>query len=126
MGISMLAHWATSFCFSFASPYMIDNIGGNTFLVFMAFDIVATIFCFFLVKETRGKLLEVAAGTEWEVAEKTAIKSEPENGEWISAEPHILHGDGKDDGMLVDEATGKTLEVVGVHDTFWSNLKHRS
>ena len=36
----------------------------------MGFDILASIFCFIFVKETRGKALEVANGTEWEVAEK--------------------------------------------------------
>ena len=102
---------------------MIANIGANTFLVFMAFDIVATVFCFFFVKETRGKILEVAAGTEWEVAERTKL-AESEKGESgpQAGEPHILHSNA--DGTLVDEATGKQLEVVAVHDTFGSNLKH--
>src|SRR6201996_1565518 len=82
LAISMLAHWATSFCFSFASPYMIANIGANTFLIFMGFDILATVFCFFFVKETRGKNLEVAAGYEWEVAERNALReSESESPE---------------------------------------------
>ncbi|KAJ5933358.1 hypothetical protein N7454_005687 [Penicillium verhagenii] len=65
LAVSMLAHWATSFCFSFASPYMIKNVGANTFLIFMGFDFVAAVFSWFFVKETRGKNLELAAGTEW-------------------------------------------------------------
>ena len=69
LALSMLFHWASSFCFSFASPYMIANVGANTFLIFMGFDVVAAVFSFFFVKETRGQNLEVAAGTEWEVAE---------------------------------------------------------
>lgn len=101
---------------------MIANIGANTFLVFMAFDIVATVFCFFFVKETRGKILEHAAGTEWEVAERTKLAESEKGGELGTIEPHILHAGA--DGALVDEATGKQLEVVAVHDTFGSNLKH--
>ncbi|KAJ5103747.1 hypothetical protein N7532_004276 [Penicillium argentinense] len=44
----------------------------NTFLIFMGFDVLATVFCWFFVKETRGKNLEVAAGTEWEAAERSS------------------------------------------------------
>ncbi|KAJ5684246.1 uncharacterized protein N7477_000591 [Penicillium maclennaniae] len=72
LAVSMLAHWASSFCFSFASPYMISKVGANTFLIFMGFNFVAAVFCWFFVKETRGKNLEVAAGTEWEAAERTS------------------------------------------------------
>lgn len=123
LGVSMLAHWATSFCFSFASPYMIANIGANTFLIFMGFDICATVFCFFFIHETRGKSLEVAAGTEWEVAEEKLASSEKVNQD--AGLPSILHGDDPADSTLVDDATGKRLEVVAVHDTFGSNLKRR-
>lgn len=91
----MLAHWATSVCFSIASPYMISNVGANTFLIFMGFDILATIFCFFFIRETKGKNLEHAAGTEWQVAEKTA--SDTEN--------------------------GKALDVIEAHDAFSTGFK---
>jgi hypothetical protein len=122
LGVSMLAHWATSFCFSFASPYMIANIGANTFLVFMGFDILATVFCYFFVKETRGKNLEVAAGYEWEVAERRALKeSEGESPEKGLGEKGILQVG--ENGELVD-ASGHTIEVTAVHDTFGSSLKH--
>jgi hypothetical protein len=108
----MLAHWASSFCFSFSSPYMINNIGANTFLIFMAFDILATIFCFIFVKETRGKALEVAAGTEWEVAEKKAV-----DGDDPSA------AEKGDPGIQVrDSDSGQELEVVAVQDTFQSDF----
>lgn len=86
----MLAHWATSVCFSIASPYMITNVGANTFLIFMGFDVLATIFCFLFIRETKGKNLEHAAGTEWEVAEKAASDTEH----------------------------GKTVDVVEAHDSF--------
>lgn len=95
LATTMLAHWATSFCFSFASPYMISNLGANTFLIFMGFDVLAAVFCFFFVRETRGKNLEVAAGTEWEVVEKS----------------------------VSDTENGKQAEIVGAHDTFGTNIK---
>lgn len=74
---------------------MISNVGANTFLIFMGFDVLAAVFCFFFVRETRGKNLETAAGTEWEVAEKSAPDSEQ----------------------------GKEVELIGVHDTFSTNFK---
>lgn len=104
LAVSMLAHWATSFCFSFASPYMIKNVGANTFLIFMGFDVVAAIFCWFFVKETRGKNLEVAAGTEWEVAERS---SDDEKGE----------------GVL--NADGRKLQLVSVQENFHTNLHQK-
>lgn len=104
LAVSMLAHWATSFCFSFASPYMIKNVGANTFLIFMGFDVVSAVFCWFFVKETRGKNLEVAAGTEWEVAERS---SDDEKGE----------------GVL--NADGRKLQLVSVQENFHTNLHQK-
>jgi hypothetical protein len=116
----MLAHWASSFCFSFASPYMIASIKGNTFLIFMGFDILATIFCFFFVKETRGKNLEVAAGTEWEVAEKLSNPtSETEQGRSRTDELGGLPDREIDTRLFVDKATGKTPEIIDIHDNFY-------
>ena len=93
---------------------MIANIGANTFLIFMGFDILATVFCFFLVKETRGKNLEVAAGVDWEVVERAALKaSASERGEEISDEKgNNVPGNGKDlDGtaVAVQETSVKEL-----------------
>ena len=103
---------------------MIANIKGNTFLIFMGFDILATIFCFFFVKETRGKNLEIAAGTEWEVAERLADQtSESEKGQLGMSEAGIYHGLGGDNRVLVNETTGKALEIVDVRDTFGSRAK---
>ncbi|KAJ4413815.1 hypothetical protein N0V82_008309 [Gnomoniopsis sp. IMI 355080] len=95
LATAMLAHWATSVCFSIASPYMIDNVGANTFLIFMGFDVLATIFCFLFIKETKGQNLEVAAGTEWETAEK----------------------------VFSDSENGKVVEVVGAHDAFGTGFR---
>jgi uncharacterized membrane protein len=119
----MLAHWATSVCFSIASPYMIKSIGTWTFLVFMGFDVLATIFCFFVVRETRGKNLEVAAGTEWEVAVKSA--DDLSDGEKGEAEAHVAPVHVKEGNVVVDEAHHKTLEVKAAHDTFGANFKRR-
>lgn len=69
---------------------MINNVGANTFLIFMGFDVLATIFCFFFIRETKGKNLEHAAGTEWEVVEKSTSDTEQ----------------------------GKTVDIVDVHDAF--------
>lgn len=91
-------------------------------VIFMAFDICATVFCFFFVKETRGKALEVAAGTEWEVAEKNIDELSDNE----KAEPHDAPAHAGPGGIVVSEAKGKVLEVVGAHDTFGSGLKHRS
>lgn len=122
LAVSMLAHWSSSFCFSFASPYMIKNIGAWTFLIFMGFDILATIFCFVFVKETRGKNLETAAGTEWRVLEKNAdeLSASEEKGEHGD---HIAPVVAKAGNVVVDEAHGKALEVTDAHDTFGSNIK---
>lgn len=98
----MLAHWATSVCFSISSPYMIANVGANTFLIFMGFDVLATIFCFLFIKETKGKNLEVAAGTEWQTAEKA----------------------------FSDTENGKTVDIIDAHDAFGTGFrlpgKHKS
>lgn len=96
---------------------MIANIKGNTFLIFMAFDILAMAFCFFFVKETRGKNLEIAAGTEWEVAERLANQGS-EKGQLRTGEPGILHGLEDDSPVFVDKATGKALEIINVHSSF--------
>jgi hypothetical protein len=86
---------------------MIANVGANTFLIFMGFGVVAAIFCWFFVKETRGKNLEVAAaGTEWEAAERSSSD------------------DGEKGGVL--NADGKRVQLVSVHENFHANLKHRS
>ena len=84
---------------------MIANVGANTFLIFMGFDICAAVFSFFLVKETRGKNLEIAAGTEWDVVEHAS-------------------GDDLEKDATVVGADGKQVEIVGVHTNFHTNLKH--
>ncbi|KAH8658304.1 MFS quinate transporter [Xylariales sp. PMI_506] len=109
LAVSMLAHWASSFCFSFASPYMITNLGANTFLIFMGFDVLMGIFCFIFVRETRGQDLEHAAGTAWEVAEKLADAENVEGGSAV--------------GVAIDDKT--VIKVVAAHDTFGVNLKRR-
>lgn len=77
----------------------------------MSFDIVATVFCYFFIKETRGQNLEVAAGTEWEVVETKS--------EILDDEKGASGSDGL--GGL------KRLDVVDVRDNFHvPGFKHRS
>jgi hypothetical protein len=85
---------------------MISNVGANTFLIFMGFDAVAAVFCWLFVKVTRGKNLEVAAGTEWEAAERSSSD------------------DGEKGGVL--NADGKRVQLISVHENFHANIKHRS
>jgi uncharacterized membrane protein len=85
---------------------MIKNVGANTFLIFMGFDIVAAGFCWVFVKETRGKNLEIAAGTEWEIAERGSTDDSEKGG--------VLNAD------------GKKVQIVSVHENFHANLRHRS
>lgn len=120
LAISMLSHWATSVTFSVASPYMIKDIGAWTFLVFMGFDILASIFCFVFVRETRGKVLERAAGTEWEVTEKI-VGSAPEDADREKS-GSIAPVQIADDGTIVDEVHGKVLKVDAVHGEFASHV----
>jgi hypothetical protein len=101
---------------------MIANIGGNTFLIFMGFDIVATVFCYFFVQETRGKNLENAAGTEWEVAERKAESVGVEE-KGFAGLGDVAGGDA--DKIVVDEKTGRVVEVVAAHNTFGVNSFHR-
>ena len=85
---------------------MIAIVGANTFLIFTGFDVVAAVFCWFFVKGTRGKNLEVATGTEWEAAE------------------HSSSDDGEKGSVLnVDR---KRVQLVSVHESFPAKLKHRS
>lgn len=88
---------------------MIANIKGNTFLIFMGFDILATIFCFFFVQETRGKNLEVAAGTEWEAANKRDETIESEKGLSGASESSNSHVVGNGNRVSVDGVTSKEL-----------------
>lgn len=84
---------------------MIAIVGANTFLIFTGFDVVAAIFCWFFVKETRGKNLEVAAGTEWEAAE------------------HSSSDDGEKGSVL---NARKRVQLVSVDEIFPANPKHWS
>jgi hypothetical protein len=105
MGTSMLAHWLTSFVFSFASPYMIANIGWATFLIFAGLDVVAAVFCWFFVRETRGKGLENATGVQWEIAEKE-VGSGSDDGRYAGT------GEGGEKGQMEERVKEKDGEEV--------------
>ena len=99
---------------------MIANIGANTFFVFMAFDIAATIFSYIFVTETRGKILEVAAGTEWQVQEKS--DAEQQGRERDRKASKVTSGA----VPVAVENDSKALNVVHARDAFTTNFKHRS
>lgn len=89
---------------------MISNIGYGTFLIFMALDIVSGIFCFFMVRETKGKTLEVASGVQWQVAEKVHDGAGAEKGS---------HIDQKTGEVVSDAGSSSEVEIVAA-DIAWS------
>lgn len=103
MGVCMTVHWITSFVFSFSTPYMIAGIGWGTFLVFAGLDVCSGVFCWFFVKETRGKVLESASGVHWRIAERehdggrVEEEGQEKNGGRVVAES----GDGSESDVAV-------------------------
>lgn len=135
LAVSVAAHWASSFVFSFSSPYMIANIGWATFLVFFALDVCAGGMVWLLVRETRGKSLEGASGVEWETVERAV--GDKYGGGYNGAAADTAderglsgRGDVKSDAagvVVVTEADGHEVEVVAARVTpLTFGLKHRS
>ena len=58
MAVAMSSHWLFSFVFSFSTPYMLEAMGWGIFLFYACFDVAMAVFCFFFIKETKGKTLE--------------------------------------------------------------------
>lgn len=59
MSIAILANWLTNFITAFIFPWFVDQVGmGAGFFVFAGFSLVATIFFYKVVPETKGKSLE--------------------------------------------------------------------
>lgn len=52
------SQWLFNFVYSIATPYMINNLGWGTFLLWGLFDFVIAAFSWFVLKETKGKSLE--------------------------------------------------------------------
>ncbi|KAI0026105.1 general substrate transporter [Xylariomycetidae sp. FL0641] len=58
VAIGVAAQWLFNFVFSLTTPYMIDNIGWGTFLLWGIFDVIIAVVSYFFLKETRGLSLE--------------------------------------------------------------------
>lgn len=58
MSISVQVNWYSNFIVGLTFPYLQSSIGEYSFLIFMFFCIVTTIFTFFYVPETKGRTFE--------------------------------------------------------------------
>ena len=59
MSIAIFANWSTNFITAFIFPWFVDMVGmGSGFFVFAGFSLVAAIFFYRVVPETKGKTLE--------------------------------------------------------------------
>lgn len=62
IGAGVAFQWLFNFVFSLTTPYMIDNMGWGTFLLWGLFDAVIAGYAWFGLIETRGKTLEEVSG----------------------------------------------------------------
>ena len=58
MAIGVASQWLFNCVFSLSTPYMMENLGWGTFLVWGFFDALIAIMAFFFLEETRGLSLE--------------------------------------------------------------------
>lgn len=58
MAITTSATWMCNFIIGLVTPSMLDRLGWGTYIFFAAFALLAFIFTYFCVPETRGKSLE--------------------------------------------------------------------
>lgn len=58
IAVGVASQWLFNFVFSLTTPYMIDNMGWGTFLLWGLFDICIAAFAWFVLTETQGKSLE--------------------------------------------------------------------
>ncbi|XP_038047454.1 solute carrier family 2, facilitated glucose transporter member 5-like isoform X2 [Patiria miniata] len=58
MSLSVQVNWWCNFIVGLSFPFIQEGIGAYTFLVFMGFLIVSTIFIFFFIPETRNRTFE--------------------------------------------------------------------
>lgn len=58
MSAGVASQWLFNFIFSLTTPYMMDDMGWGTFLLWGVFDVVIALVVFFYVKETKGLSLE--------------------------------------------------------------------
>ncbi|KAK8232719.1 general substrate transporter [Phyllosticta capitalensis] len=64
VAVAVSSQWLWNFVFTIATPYMIDDMGWGTFLLWGLFDVVIAIGTFFFAHETKGLTLEEAAHPE--------------------------------------------------------------
>lgn len=58
VAVGVSTQWLFNFVFTFATPYMVSNLGWGTFLFYAFMDFAMAAFAFFCMKETRGKSIE--------------------------------------------------------------------
>ncbi|KAI0012992.1 general substrate transporter [Xylariaceae sp. FL0662B] len=68
VAIGVASQWLFNFVFSLTTPYMIDNMGWGTFLLWGIFDAVIAILAFGFLKETRGLSLETIANQRFKAS----------------------------------------------------------
>jgi sugar porter (SP) family MFS transporter len=61
IAIGVASQWLFNFVFSLTTPYMIDDMGWGTFLLWGVFDLIIAIGAFLFLKETKGLSLETIA-----------------------------------------------------------------
>ncbi|KAF2141488.1 uncharacterized protein K452DRAFT_228983 [Aplosporella prunicola CBS 121167] len=61
VAVGVASQWLFNFVFSLTTPYMIDDIGWGTFLLWGLFDLVIALGTFFFLRETAGLSLEEIA-----------------------------------------------------------------
>ncbi|KAI1076713.1 general substrate transporter [Whalleya microplaca] len=79
VAIGVASQWLFNFVFSLTTPYMIDNMGWATFLLWGIFDVVIAILAFGFLTETRGLSLETIANQRFkagDLSKDRAPKSE--------------------------------------------------
>ena len=70
------AQWLWNFVFTLATPYMINNMGWGTFLLWGLFDTVIAMFSWVAIKETKGKSLEEIAQVDGYASNKDLVEEE--------------------------------------------------
>lgn len=58
MSLTTSATWMCNFIIGLVTPDMLDSIGFGTYIFFAGFALVAFVFTWFCIPETRGKSLE--------------------------------------------------------------------
>ncbi|KAM0129940.1 hypothetical protein ACHAO1_008192 [Botrytis cinerea] len=65
IAIGVSSQWLFNFVFSLTTPYMIENLGWGTFLLWGLFDGIIAVVSFFFLRETQGLSLEEIAHNDY-------------------------------------------------------------